>query len=283
MEKKVNLKSRFRPQHRKLSLYLSIGVMGICMLAFSAWTPASVKTGAASDSEQHLNSEHIPGTSAGNTADTTPSDSDSTVEQSPENAPGSNEQKVPDSPTGIELPPATPTPSPSPTPVPNPLLTNAHPEINTLVETYYNAKLTGEPADFEALVSDTSAIDTDYLHIQYELVTDFSNFTCYTKNGINEIAYIVYVSYDSKIVTIDTPVPSLDRITLVYAPDGSGKLLINTSELSDEISTYCDELFSHEDVQLMYQQESKRFEDAVASDPDLQQLQNRLDTEKDAN
>ena len=103
MEKKVNLKSRFRPQHRKLSLYLSIGVMGICMLAFSAWTPASVKTGAASDSEQHLNSEHIPGTSAGNTADTTPSDSDSTIEQSPENAPGSNEQKVPDSPTGIEL------------------------------------------------------------------------------------------------------------------------------------------------------------------------------------
>lgn len=152
-----------------------------------------------------------------------------------------------------------------------------------MVESYYNAKLSGEPTDFEPLVSDISAIDTDYLHIQYELVTDFSNFTCYTKNGMGEIAYIVYVSYDSKIVTIDTPVPSLDRLTLVYAPDGSGTLLINTAELSDEISAYCDELFSHEDVRIMYQQESKRFEDAVASDPDLQQLQNRLDTEKDAN
>ena len=86
----------------------------------------------------------------------------------------------------------------------------------------------------------------------------------------------------SKIVTIDTPVPSLDRLTLVYAPDGSGKLLINTSELSNELSAYCDELFSHEDVQLMFQQESQRFEDAVTSDPDLQQLQNRLNTEKDA-
>lgn len=279
MGKKANLKSRFRPKHRKLSLYLSIGVMGICMLAFSAWTPASLKTGAASDSEQHLNSEHIPGSSADNTVNT--SDSDSTAEQTPENAPSSDTQNLPGPLT--EAPTATPTPSPSPTPVPNPLLTNAYSEINTLVESYYNAKLSGEPADFEPLVSDISAIDTDYLHIQYELVTDFSNFTCYTKNGIGEIAYIVYVSYDSKIVTIDTPVPSLDRLTLVYAPDGSKKLLINTAKLSDEISAYCDELFSHEDVRIMYQQESKRFEDAVASDPGLQQLQNRLDTEKDAN
>lgn len=283
MEKKANQTVRFQPKYRKLSLYLSIGIMGICMLAFSAWTPASVKTGAASAPEQNLNSEHIPGSSTDNTSVTTPSASDSSAGQTPENEPSSDAQKAPDSLTGTEIPPATPTPSPSPTPVPNPLLTNAYSEINNLVETYYNAKLTGEPSDFESLVSDVSAIDTDYLHIQYELVTDFSNFTCYTKNGINDIAYIVYVSYDSKIVTIDTPVPSLDRITVVYAPDGSGKLLINTSELSDEISAYCDELFSHEDVQIMYQQESKRFEDAVASDPDLQQLQNRLDTEKDAN
>ena len=280
MEKKTNFNIRFRSKHRKLSLYLSIGVMGLCMLAFSAWTPASIKTGSASSSENHLNSEHIPGSSTDNTTDTSPSDS--SAEQSPKNPPSSDAQNTQDSLNETQLPSATPTPSPSPTPVPNPLLTNAYSEINNLVETYYNTKLTGEASDFEALVSDASTIDTDYLHIQYELVTEFSNFTCYTKNGMNDIAYIVYVSYDSKIVTIDTPVPSLDRLTLVYTPDGSGKLLINTSELSDEVSAYCDELFTHEDVQLMYQSESKRFEDAVASDPDLQQLQNRLETEKDA-
>ena len=272
-----------RKNHSKktlLTLYLSVGIIGICMLAFSAWTPLTVHSNAAENSGSHNQSEHVPGNlptdsssdQNSNEADTITGEA--ILSPSPTTAP-LNEKP---SPTPTVTP--TPTPTSTPTPTPNPLRTDAYDEVNNLIESYYSAKLSGESADFEPIVSDVSAIDIDYLHIQYGLVTDFSNFTCYTKNGINEIAYVVYVAYDSKIVTINTPVPALDRLTLVYAADGSGKLLVNTaSELSDEANAYLNELSTHDDVQKMYENETKRFEDAVNSDPDLRQLYNRLDTE----
>ena len=284
MEKKSTSKRQFHSKNRLLTLYLSIGIIGICMIVFSAWTPFSsaIKTSAAPD--KLLQSEHTPSDetkpSSGNQDAATPEAEDS---QSPTDANDTTSELSPTSVPVTDLPTPSPTPSATPTPTPNPLLTNAYAEVNTLIEEYYQAKLSGDAAAFDNLVSDPSAIDIDYLHIQYSLVTDFSNFTCYTKNGINEIAYIVYVSYDSKIVTIDTPVPILDRLTLVYADDGSGRLLVNTaSTLSDEVTAYCDEIFSHEDVRQMYSKETERFENAIASDPDLQQLYNRLDSE-DAN
>ena len=280
MSPDANKKRRFPVKSRLLSLYLSIGIIGIGMLAFSAWTPSSVRTGAAANPDHLLNAEHTPSNS---TTDGTVSDTQNVTA-----SPGHTDPQTPGSDNitdavvtpSVTPVPATPTPSPSPTPVPNPLLTDAYAEVNQLVKSYYDAKLSDDAAVFDSLVSDPSTIDIDYLHIQYSLVTEFSNFTCYTKRGINEVAYVVYVGYDSKIVTIDTPVPALDRLTLVYADDGSGKLLINTaSDLSDEATAYCDELSSHEDVQEMYLRETKRFEDAIASDPELSQLYNRLDTE----
>lgn len=278
MAKSTDSTRRFHTKKQLLSLYLSIGIIGICMLAFSAWTPSSLRAGTAADNNHLLQSEHIPSNSL---TDSSPSGDNALTPDA------NDDDALTATPTPLSSPtpaaPATPTPSPTPTctptPTPNPLLTNAYPEINSLVETYYDTKLSGEAEDFSSLVSDPSAIDVDYLHIQYGLVTEFSNFTCYTKNGIGEVAYVVYVSYDSKIVTIDTPVPSLDRLTLVYAEDGSGRLLINTAPtLSDEVTAYCDELFAQADVQDMYTRESQRFEAAIASDPELQQLYNRLDT-----
>ena len=281
MEKKTTPKRQFHTKNSLLTLYLSMGIIGICMIVFSAWTPFSsdIKTSASPD--KLLQSEHTPSSDQQNFE--TSESVTSPVDDNTQNSVSSNDVTAEQTPVTVpatDIPMPTPTPSATPTPTPNPLLTNAYAEVNALVEEYYQAKLAGDASSFEDLVSDPSAIDIDYLHIQYGLVTDFSNFTCYTKNGINEIAYIVYVSYDSKIVTIDTPVPILDRLTLVYADDGSGKLLINTAAtLSDEVTAYCDEIFTHEDVRQMYSYETERFENAIASDPDLSQLYNRLDSE----
>jgi len=271
-------KQRFHIKNHLLALYLSIGITGICMLAFSAWTPSYVRADNSSDTNI-LQSEHTPPNSANSGQDKTPSSNDSTPDGSGTSDTGIT-PSTEDSDATQPTTPATPTPTSTPTPVPNPLQVNAYAEVNELVEAYYDAKLSGEAESFETLVSDASTIDIDYLQIQYGLITEFDNFTCYTKNGIDEIAYVVYVSYDSKIVTIDTPVPSLDRLTLVYAEDGTGKLLINTAAtLSDEVTAYCDELFTHDDVKQMYSRETERFENAIASDPELSQLYNRLDSE----
>lgn len=282
MDQKTMKKRQFHPKKHLLAIYLSIGIIGICMLAFSAWTPLSVHTGNVESTDKHSQTEHT----AENALTGTPKQPDNASEAndgsdiSPDKAPETLSSTP--TPTLAATPTVTPSPTPTatPTPTPNPLLTDAFDEVNELVEAYYTAKLSGEAEDFESLISDPTTIDLDYLHIQYGLITDFSNFTCYTKNGIGEIAYVVYVGYDSKIVTIDTPVPALDRLTLVYADDGSGRLLINTaSALSDKVLAYLDELSTHADVEEMYRRETERFENAIASDPELRQLYNRLDTE----
>ena len=282
MDHMTNKKRQFHPKKHLLKIYLSIGIIGICMLAFSAWTPLSVHTGNVESTDTHSQAEHTPGNiQTASPEQTDPiDDSKDSSDNRPDKVPTASSSSP--TPTLTPTPTVTPSPTPTstPTPTPNPLLTDAFDEVNELVATYYSAKLSGEAEDFDSIVSDMSTIDLDYLHIQYGLITDFNNFTCYTKNGIGEIAYVVYVGYDSKIVTIDTPVPALDRLTLVYADDGSGRLLINTaSDLSDEVLAYLDELSTHPDVEEMYRHETERFENAIASDPDLCQLYNRLDTE----
>lgn len=283
MDNSAKNQRKFHTKKNLLALYLSIGIIGICMLVFSAWTPLSAHKDTSADPVHNNIAEHNPENNS-----KTPSSDDNDITQ---NDISPSESLIPLSPVPLTstpsptptlspTPTATPTPTSTPTPTPNPLRTNAYDEVNTLIESYYDAKLSGEADDFEPLVSDLSTIDIDYLHIQYGLITDFNNFTCYTKNGIADIAYVVYVAYDSKIVTIDTPVPALDRLTLVYADDGSGRLLVNTaSEHSDEVNAYLDEIAAHNDVKEMYQRETKRFEDALNSDPELGQLYNRLEPE----
>ena len=287
MDNPAKRQRKFHTKNSLLTLYLSIGIIGICMLAFSAWTPLTAHNDTSAESGLHNMTEHDPGNSSQNPS--VPDNNAGNETQSPSNAliplspvPLTDKPSPTPTSTPTPTPTSTPTPTPTstPTPTPNPLRTNAYDEVNNLIESYYSAKLSGEVSDFEPLVSDLSTIDIDYLHIQYDLVTDFSNFTCYTKNGIDEIAYVVYIAYDSKIVTIDTPVPALDRLTLVYADDGSGRLLINTvAEQSDTVTAYLSEIATHADVKEMYQRETKRFEDAINSDPELRQLYNRLDTE----
>lgn len=280
MAKETKQKWRFNTKNHLLALFLSIGITGICMLVLSAWTPFYVRadiatgdnalqTGTSSSDVADKNSDNDNITDSGNISGTADSIGDDA---------GSEEPVQVATPTPTISP--TPTPTSTPTPTPNLLQTNAYPEVNELIDAYFDAKLSPEDADFDSLVIDPSLIDMDYLQLQYGLVTDFSNITCYTKNGFAEIAYVVYVSYDSKIVTIDTPVPALDRLTLVYAEDGSNRLLVNNVKtLSDEVTAYCNELFTHDDVQQMYAQETARFEDAIASDPELSQLYNRLEPE----
>ena len=141
---------------------------------------------------------------------------------------------------------ATPTPSPSPTPSPNPLEKDAYQDVNDLISSYYQAKLDCNIDDFTELVTDTTQVDIEYLQKQYEFVNSFQNITCYTKKGIGNIAYVVFVSYDSEIATITTLVPSLDRLCLTYTDDG--KLRVMMEDPTEEESAYIETLMDAEDV-----------------------------------
>ena len=179
MGHQTNNKQKINSKKYLLTLYLSIGIVGICLLAFSAWTPFSVHT--ETSAKHHNQAEHQPENSQTDASDADESNPSDNEKNQPDTQTGSdsNSSTVPGTPltqvpSPTVTPSLTPTPTSTPTPTPNPLLTNAYPEINELVEAYYAAKLSGEADEFIPLVSDISTIDTDYLHIQYGLVKDFS-------------------------------------------------------------------------------------------------------------
>ena len=57
---------KFHTKNRLLTLYLSIGIIGICMLAFSAWTPLTAHNDTSAESGQHNMTEHDPGNTSQN-------------------------------------------------------------------------------------------------------------------------------------------------------------------------------------------------------------------------
>lgn len=102
--------------------------------------------------------------------------------------------------TPTPTPTSTPTPSPSPTPTPS------------LAE--LNAAIAIRPASDEIGTGLTTII-TDYLNNYYAdealQVKEISNITCYYKEGLADINYFVYVSYDISYEGSNVPIPTFEE------------------------------------------------------------------------
>lgn len=101
--------------------------------------------------------------------------------------------------TATPTPTITPTPTFTPTPTPTPSLAQL------------NAALTLWPAT-DTIGEGLTTVITDYLNNYYsndELhVKEITNITCYYKEGIADIDYFVYVSYDISYEGSNVPIPA---------------------------------------------------------------------------
>lgn len=159
-------------------------------------------------------------------------------------------------------PTATPTPS-------NDLLLNKFADINEVVAAFYNAKLTCSEEDFAPILMNADQLDMDRLQRKIEYVKSYQNINCYTKEGINEIDYVVFVSYDLELTTIETYAPSIDELRITYV---DGKPRIYMGDISEETSNYLKELRSGEDVQVLVSDVISRLEEACAIDENLNEF-----------
>ncbi|MCR5521032.1 MAG: hypothetical protein K6F44_03875 [Lachnospiraceae bacterium] len=159
------------------------------------------------------------------------------------------------------------TPSPTPTPEPNILLEEAYPEIHDLIKSYYDAKLEVDKEAFRSLVTDISYIDMDEIQAKTSAVTAFTDITCYTKKGCGEIDLVCYVRYYMDIVTIDTPVLSLDELFIQY--DETGDPLIFMGEIQNSTREELVRLRNDADVSELISSTQKEIDDSLKNDEDL--------------
>ena len=152
------------------------------------------------------------------------------------------------------------------TSMPEPLKENAYKEVNELMSTYYQALADGNLEvirNSRDLISDTELIKCEK---KSEYIEKYDNITCYTKNGIDDGAYFVYVVYDVKFYGIDTLAPGLN--TWYVYPDSTGKLVI-CGKKSEAVEETLKVLSKQDDVVDIFTKVDVKCREVIASDEKL--------------
>lgn len=157
------------------------------------------------------------------------------------------------------------------------LMKNAYPEVNKVVEEYLQARL---KVDKDAI---TKLVDNVYYAGIEELPQMMKNFDsirlidCYTIDGPEDNAKMVYARTETKIKGIDTPASSIDGFYVRTDENGVTRIIL--SPLTDEIQKIIDEDVKREDVSALLSEVNTRFAHEIKSDKKLAdfftKLQNR--------
>ncbi len=152
-------------------------------------------------------------------------------------------------------------------------------DILDFVTRYCTARI---EKDFDTLTSMfESFTDTTRAAIEREdtLVESYSNIMTYSKPGLTDGSYVVYFYFDAKLSGANTLAPGLRDIYLVT--NSEGKLIISDTDSHPEQEAYIEEVRADSDVQALTNDVETKYNDALASDPDLKALFDEDDTSDD--
>ena len=144
---------------------------------------------------------------------------------------------------------------------------DAYPQVNELISTYFRAKV---DQDVQLLYKvfgkeEDDRMDERKQQLKDEAVyiEDYQDITCYTKAGMTDDSYVVYVTYDVKFRRVDTLAPGLMWCYVVK--NDNGDYIIRENVVGDE-ADYVAGQNQTEDVRLLSTQVNERLKQAIESD-----------------
>lgn len=145
---------------------------------------------------------------------------------------------------------------------------DAVPEVNKLIQDYYTALGEKDIEDLRSMVSNLDpAEESKIANTKY--IESYEDVEVYTKEGLEEGSYVVFASFAYKCADVETPAPALSQLYVVT--DESGKLWISGEAINDpEIQTYVGSLMEQSDVIQLRNNVQAAYDQAQASDPQLQ-------------
>ena len=149
-------------------------------------------------------------------------------------------------------------------------LVQDQPEILDLVTRYYTARAN---KDYDALAAMCEVFDDtarSEIESQDAAIESYSNIMTYSKPGMTDGSYVVYIYFDAKLTGIDTLAPSLRELYLVT--DVEGNLMIADKDSNPEQEDYIEQLRADDDVQALIKDVDKKLDNACNSDPALKEL-----------
>lgn len=97
-------------------------------------------------------------------------------------------------------------------------------EISNFIANYYQALADGDMDTVQASLDYVDDVDLLTYKTKSNYVEAYHDIECYTKSGLTENAYFVYVSYNVKFKDLDTEVPGLVGVYVYMDADGSWKI-----------------------------------------------------------
>ena len=148
-----------------------------------------------------------------------------------------------------------------------PLEENAYPEINALIEQYYQAAAEGD-IDTINSIKDYSE-QTELLQIQEKsnYLEGYEDINCYTKPGPEENSYVVYASYYAKFKDIDRTVCGLN--TFVVCQNSDGEYYIHDCTNDEAMREYRINVTKQDDVVELFNRVQVEYNEAVTEDEEL--------------
>lgn len=155
----------------------------------------------------------------------------------------------------------------------NGLEKDAYPEVNDLVNQYYEYMSAGDVEGLASVEDEISEEEQNRILRSKDLVEGYQNIACYTKKGLEDGSYLVFVYYELKFSQIDTPAPGLSPL-YVY-PNDEGKLVIFNGEASEELNAYVQQVAQEDDVMELREEVKTKYEEAKTADENLAKQEER--------
>lgn len=144
---------------------------------------------------------------------------------------------------------------------------DADKELNVFIGDYFKAITECDHEKLQDMVTDPSVYkDNESLKKKAEFITEYSNITVYTKEGLEEGSYIAFVVANLTIVGVNSS--PYDIITL-YIVNGERGYRIQNGTLSKDITTYIEKIKGDKDIQKVYKSVEKKNEELKEKDSSL--------------
>lgn len=144
--------------------------------------------------------------------------------------------------------------------------------ITELFETYFNDLKAGDAAALGKIM--VSAPDQETVSKEIEYIEDYQNIRCYSRTGLLEGTYVVFVYYEVKFKNIDTLAPSMIREYVCTNEDGA--LFINNGNVDGEIAAWLDEVQNSDSAAALVADVNNALASAAEADEKLSALITKL-------
>lgn len=147
---------------------------------------------------------------------------------------------------------------------------DAHPEVNNLVRTYYDAQASGDLEVVSSLNTYLNDIEKIRVEEMSKYIENYPTLTVYTKPGMLENTYVAYVYSEVKFKDVDTALPGMQ--TYYIGMDENGNYFINDGTYDDATWDYIREITLQDDVVDLNNKVAVEYNELLANDEELNEF-----------